>query len=98
MSRTEFSHAVAADLERIARHLHEHDSAHADSRAAEILAAIDVLHGNPRIGCPVGEGWRELVIGRRNGGYLALYRYIADLDIVVVLAIRAQREAGYTQT
>jgi hypothetical protein len=28
-------------------------------------------------------------------GYIALYRYVDSLDIVFVLAVRAQREAGF---
>lgn len=95
MSRIEFSHAVAADLERISRHLRDHESMHAHSRPAEILAAIDVLRDNPHIGRPAGDGRRELVIGRDDHGHLALYRFDAVIDVVFVLAIRSQREAGY---
>ena len=39
----------------------------------------------------------ELVIGRRTHGYIALYRYVAVIDTVFVLAIRSQREAGYVR-
>ena len=39
---------------------------------------------------------RELVIGRRARGYVALYRYVPAVDTVFVLAIRGQKEAGYT--
>jgi len=35
------------------------------------------------------------VIGRRAHGYLALYRYVAELDTVFILAVRSQREAGF---
>jgi len=38
------------------------------------------------------------VIGRRSRGYVALYRYFAEIDTVFVLAVRSQREAGYTRT
>jgi hypothetical protein len=40
-------------------------------------------------------GKRELVIGRASCGYVALYRFLPDIDTVFVLAIRSQREAGY---
>ena len=36
----------------------------------------------------------ELIIGRDSHGYVALYRYVAAIDTVFVLAIRGQREAG----
>jgi toxin ParE1/3/4 len=34
---------------------------------------------------------------RRCGesGYVALYRYVADIDTVFVLAVRRQHESGY---
>lgn len=37
------------------------------------------------------------MIGRHARGYVALYRYIAEIDTVFVLALRGQREAGYTK-
>ncbi|MBW8810323.1 MAG: type II toxin-antitoxin system RelE/ParE family toxin, partial [Lysobacter sp.] len=39
---------------------------------------------------------RELIVGRDARGYVALYRYLSEFDTVFVIAIRAQREAGYT--
>jgi hypothetical protein len=50
------------------------------------------------IGRPVSAGTRELVIGRRARGYVAVYRYIEVVDTVFVLAIRSQREAGHDGT
>jgi toxin ParE1/3/4 len=60
------------------------------------MRAIYVLERNPLIGRPARGEPRELVIGRRARGYVALYRYVAELDTVFVLAIRSQKEAGYT--
>jgi plasmid stabilization system protein ParE len=59
------------------------------------MQAIDVLATNPLIGRPGAGRNREMVIGRRAHGYVALHRYIAAVDIAFVLAIRGQREAGY---
>ncbi|HET6545386.1 MAG TPA: type II toxin-antitoxin system RelE/ParE family toxin [Rhodanobacteraceae bacterium] len=64
----------------------------------EIIQAIDALESNPRIGRPADRHLRELVIGRDSRGYVALYRYIAEVDLVLVLAIRGQREAGYARS
>ena len=36
---------------------------------------------------------RELVIGHGSHGYVALYQFVPEIDVVFVLAIRAQREA-----
>lgn len=51
----------------------------------------------PDCGRPVGNDKHELAIGHRSHGYIALYRYIAELDTVFVLAVRSQREAGYAE-
>ena len=36
-----------------------------------------------------------MVIGRGSQGYVALYRYVPDIDTVFVLAFRSQRESGF---
>ena len=64
----------------------------------EIMQAIDVLVHNPLIGRPVADGNRELVIGRKARGFLALYQYVDEIDTKFVLAVRSQREAGYART
>lgn len=95
MACIDLSSAALRDLERIVAHLRDDDSVHVDSRVSDILGAIDVLGNNPYIGRLVGDGRRELVIGRESSGHLALYRFIAGADTILVLAIRSQREAGY---
>jgi toxin ParE1/3/4 len=35
--------------------------------------------------------------GRGSRGYVALYRYVPEVDTVFLLAIRSQREAGYAR-
>lgn len=98
MSRVELAPEVGDDLDRILEHLFQHQVADAPSRIEDIIRAIDVLERNPLIGRPVRADLRELVIGRRARGYVALYRYVAELDTVFVLAIRGQKEAGQTRT
>ena len=49
----------------------------------------------PLIGRPANSDKRELVIGRSSHGYVALYRYIVEIDTVFVLAVRNQQEACY---
>lgn len=96
MARIELAPEVAADIERIYAHLAEYDVDNIDGRIREIIQAIDVLTGNPLIGRPGSGKNRELIIGRDTRGYLALYRYVEELDTVFVLALRSQREAGFT--
>jgi len=49
------------------------------------------------IGRPVEEGLRELVISRGKSGYVALYEYFEKEDVVLVVAVRHQREAGFAE-
>jgi plasmid stabilization system protein ParE len=97
MARIELAPEVAEDFDRILEHLATYQVENPGQRIGEIITAVDVLEQNPLIGRPVENGKRELVIGRRTRGYLALYRYVPEMDIVFVLAIRSQREAGYAE-
>jgi plasmid stabilization system protein ParE len=98
VSRVELAPEVGDDLDRILEHLVAHEAADAPSRIEDIMRAIDVLERNPLIGRTGRADLRELVIGRRARGYVALYRYVAEIDTVFVLAIRGQKEAGYART
>lgn len=95
MARVEFLPGVYEDLQRVISHLEQHEAEHIQDRLGGIVSAFDVLTSNPLIGRPTRDGPRELVIGR--GAPIALYRYVAALDTVFVLAIRGQREAGYAR-
>jgi plasmid stabilization system protein ParE len=64
-------------------------------RIREIIEAFNVLEYNPMIGRPANNDKRELVIGHRSHGYVALYRYVVEVDTVFILAVRSQQEAGY---
>lgn len=97
MSAIELAEEVGEDLERILDHLAKYQLEHPEQRIRDIIEALDVLGHNPEIGRPVAAGKRELVIGRRSRGYVALYRYVEEIDTVFVLAIRSQREAGYAE-
>lgn len=85
------------DLDRIVEHLRQHDADAIDARIDQIISALDVLADNPLIGRPADADLRELIIGRNTRGYIALYRYLPIIDTVLILAIRAQREAGYAR-
>ena len=95
MARIELVPEIQDDFDRILDHLSECAVEDVPGRTKEIIQAIDVLQRNPLIGRPVSADTKELVIGRRARGYVALYRYIEQADTVFVLAIRSQREAGY---
>ena len=91
MARVELAPEVADDFDRILEHLAQYRVEDASSRVHDIIAAISVLERNPFIGRPVEAEKRELVRAR---GYLALCRYVTEVDTVFVHALRSQREAA----
>ncbi|MBW4089962.1 MAG: type II toxin-antitoxin system RelE/ParE family toxin [Proteobacteria bacterium] len=95
MARIELVPEVLDDFDRFLDHRARFEVADAPARIGDIVQAIQILAQSPLIGRPVQGGKRELVIGRESRGYIALYRFVADIDTVFVLAIRSQREAGY---
>ena len=98
MARIDLAPEVVEDFDRIFEYLAQHASADPASRINEIVVAIEILTLNPLIGRPVEGGKRELVIGRKPHGYVALYRYIEEIDTSFVLGVRSQREAGYARS
>jgi len=97
VSRVEIAPEIGEDFDRIFDHLAQHDLENAPERIGAVIRAFDVLEANPLIGRPAANGMRELIIGRGSRGYVALYRYVDELDTVFVLAVRSQREAGYSR-
>ena len=98
MARLEFADRLTLDIERIARHLAVHEATDVDARLGEITDACAVLERHPLIGRPTADGLHELVIGRGSRGYVALYDFDAALDLVLVLAMKAQREERYPES
>jgi plasmid stabilization system protein ParE len=96
MAKIELAPEVGEDIDRILDHLAQYEIEDAPSRILAIIQAINVLEYNPLIGQPVDGNKRQLVVGLRSRGYIALYRYVVEIDTVFVLALRSQREAGYS--
>lgn len=97
MSHIELAPKVGDDFERIIDHLAQYQVENPTMRIREIVEAINVLEHNPMIGRPTNNNKRELIIGHRSHGYVALYRYIVEIDTVFILAVRSQKEAGYEE-
>jgi len=95
MARIELAPEVLDDLDRFIDHLAEFGAADIADRIQDLLESIQVLVHSPLIGRPARDGKRELVIGKGGRGYVALYRYLPDIETVFVLALRAQRESGF---
>ena len=97
MARLIYAEAALQDLERLAHLLAELDPAAAGATIDRTARAVSMLEENPLVGRPVEDPLRELVISRARTGYVALYSFEAVHDVVLVLAVRHQREAGYPE-
>lgn len=95
MARVELAAEVFDDFDRFFDHMGKFGIGEAPGRIGQIVQTIQILADSPLIGRNVRGGKRELVIGQGSRGYVALYRFVPDLDVVFVLAVRSQRESGY---
>ena len=95
MTRWLVSADAAQDLEALVDFLSIHQAEYAVETIDLILNALNILEQHPHIGRLVQNQLRELIISRGKTGYVALYEYDQESDVVLVLAIRHQREAGY---
>lgn len=94
MPQVIFSPSAIRDLERLREFLRSKNSAAAKRASAAIIKTILLLEHQPQIGRPCedfGTGYRELIIGFGDSGYLATYRYHGD--VVTILTIRHQKES-----
>ena len=95
MAELIYSGGALTDLGRLTDFLLQADPASAHETAGLIIEAVEVLANHPLMGRPVEEALRELLISRGQSGYIALYSPEAAEDVVLILAIRRQREAGF---
>lgn len=86
---------AADDLDRLVDFLLDEWPLAAVATVDLVVDALGILGQHPRIGRPLEHGLRELVISRGKSGYLALYDYDELADMVLVLALRQQREQDY---
>lgn len=84
------------DLRCVAEFLRSKNPRAAERATQTIRRDVALLITAPALGRPVDDsGLRELIVPFSEGGYVVLYRYDPDMDAIVLLAIRHQREAGY---
>lgn len=95
MAKLEYAKNALDDIERLVDFLIDSDLAAAVNTFNIIDDGIQLLKRHPEIGRLVGGGKRELVISRGNTGYIAVYAFDKLLNVVVVLAIRHQREGEF---
>jgi addiction module RelE/StbE family toxin len=91
-----YSRHAFADLERLVEFLAKDAPKAAIAAIDNIRNGIEILERHPLVGRPCEEGLRELLISYGKSGYVALYSHEQRQDVVLVLAIRHQREAGHS--
>ncbi len=97
MPRLIWTPAALRDVQRLYRFLAPKNPAAASRAVRAIREGVQLVAAQPGIGRPVDKmdpAYREWLIGFGESGYVALYRL--DGELAVVLAVRHQREAGYT--
>lgn len=96
MARLIYSRAAMADMERLTDFLMQSDPVAAEDTVRLIEEAVGVLRNHPLIGRSAEADLRELIASRGQSGYVVLYRFDPAQDLVFLLAVRHQREAGYS--
>jgi len=93
-----YTPASFEDFERILEFYAAGDPAVGAEMVERIQEVIDTLVYHPYLGRPAEDGMRELVISRGKTGFVALYHYAEPEDLILILAIRHQREEGYPES
>jgi plasmid stabilization system protein ParE len=91
-----YSRHAFADLDRLLDFLIKEAPQAAVAALDVIRDGIEILERHAFIGRSCEEGLRELLISYGKSGYVALYSHEQREDVVLVLGIRHQREAGYS--
>jgi plasmid stabilization system protein ParE len=85
MARVQITVRALADLERLFDFLAEHNP------------KLELLADHPLLGRQAEDGRRELILSRGRFGYVAKYRWVPAEDVILILAVRHQLEAGYKE-
>ena len=96
MAKLEYALNALSDIKRLVEFLIDNDVIAALETFDIIDEAVQVLRRHPDIGRSTSSaGKRELVISRGKTGYVAIYKLDKLADIVVILAIKHQREDNF---
>ena len=96
MATVVYSARALAHVEKALTFLRAENPAAALDPATAIRSAVENLGAHPLLGRRVHGEIRELVISYGQTGYVALYRFVVPRDEVRLLALRHQRELGFT--
>jgi plasmid stabilization system protein ParE len=97
MARVQITVRALADLERLFEFLAEHNPKLARERMLSVRRALELLADHPLLGRQAEDGRRELILSRGRFGYVAKYRWVPAEDVILILAVRHQLEAGYKE-
>ncbi len=97
MARVEVTAQALADLERLADFIAADNPKRAREQLRSVRRAFALLAEHPLLGRLAEDGRRELVLSRGRYGYIAKYRWLPADDVVLILAVRHQLEAGYSE-
>jgi plasmid stabilization system protein ParE len=97
MARVQITVRALADLERLFDFLAEHNPKLARERMLSVRRALELLAEHPLLGRQAEDGRRELILSRGRFGYVAKYRWVPAEDVILILAVRHQLEAGYRE-
>lgn len=96
MARLAFAPRALQDIERLTELLMASEPDAARATAKLLFDGLGILKNHPLVGRPAELGYRELLISRGRSGYVALYKYEVERNLALVLAIRHQREGGFS--
>ena len=97
MARVQITVRALAELERLFDFLAEHNPKLARERMLSVRRALELLADHPLLGRQAEDGRRELILSRGRFGYVAKYRWVPAEDVILILAVRHQLEAGYKE-
>jgi plasmid stabilization system protein ParE len=95
MATVEITRQALADLERLFDFIAAENPQRAPAHIVSVRKAFELLADHPLLGRAAEQGRRELILSRGRYGYIAKYRWLPAEDIVLILAVRHQLEAGY---
>ena len=97
MARVEITARAFPDLQRLFEFMAANNPKLGRERLLSVRRALELLADHPLLGRAAEDGRRELVLSRGSYGYVAKYRWLPIGNVVLVLAVRHQLEAGYLE-
>ncbi len=96
MATVEITHRALRDLERLFDCIAAENPQKAQEQILSVRKAFALLADHPLLGRSAEGRRRELILSRGRHGYVAKYHWLPAEDVVLILAVRHQLEAGYS--